>query len=534
MNNYYTLRYLVRELNASLRGAKFLQAVSFRKNILDMFWQPGGDAPQDHAPVKLSLSTAPGRTALFSDPRASVKKTNVVSFFEALQGRRIEAIEIAEQDRFVYIRFRGDDAHLLLTPFGSSPNAFWIEAGRIQGAFKHPGNHVNQSAPTPQPPRPVPFSETKGNLKRRIQRSFPLLPRPVLHDVIHHGDLEEQPDEAIVSYMKQLLTHVESAARPRLLSNGQFTIIGEEFLPDPEAEAFASVDDAIRVAFFTEVRENTFAQRYKKLRQRLEKYQNKYRNMFDAAMNADKSLDRAARYEQLGSILMAHAHESPPASEAITLPDLYNNDTLVEISLEPGLDLAGNAQKYFERKKKAERSYEAALKYGEEVEQRLQQLEEIEQALGDIRTPAELNELEQRYASHELFSQTDNSGSEVNKPYKVTQLGKYEVWIGKNAKSNDAILRAAHKDDIWLHARSVTGSHVLLRMNKMQTDPDKSLLETAAGWAAWLSKAKGQQLVPVICLRKKFVRKPKNAPAGTTIFDREEVILAEPKAPPAS
>ncbi|MFW6381363.1 MAG: fibronectin-binding domain-containing protein, partial [Bacillota bacterium] len=68
---------------------------------------------------------------------------------------------------------------------------------------------------------------------------------------------------------------------------------------------------------------------------------------------------------------------------------------------------------------------------------------------------------------------------------------------------------------------------------KVQTEPDKRVLETAAGWAAWLSKAKGQQLVPVICLRKKFVRKPKNAPAGTTIFDREEVILAEPEAPPA-
>lgn len=532
MNNYYTLIYLVRELNANLQGARFLQAVSFRKNMLDMFWQPGL-AKEEYAAVKLSLSTAPGRTALFSDPRASVKKTNVASFFEELQGRRIQTIEMADSDRFIYIRFRGDTTHLLLTPFGSAPNAFLVESGRIKDAFKHPDAHISHEAPAPRPPQPRPFGETRGSLKRRIQQSFPLLPRPVLHDIIHHGNLEEKSDEELVAYMQRLCDSLTTRAFPRLLSNGQFTIIGETFLPDPQAESFRSVDDAIRVAFFTEVRENTFAQRYKKLRQRLEKYQAKYSSMLEDVMNADKSLERAARYQQLGDILMAYAHQAPPASDAITLPDLYHNNTPVEIPLEPSLDIAANAQKYYERKKKAERSYKAALDYGEEVEQRLEILREIQQRLGHISTPAGLNELEQTYPGHELFSQTDAAGREVSKPYKVTQLGKYEVWIGKNAKSNDAILRAAHKDDIWLHARSVTGSHVLLRMNKVQTEPDKRLLETAAGWAAWLSKAKGQQLVPVICLRKKFVRKPKNAPAGTTIFDREEVILAEPEAPPA-
>jgi predicted ribosome quality control (RQC) complex YloA/Tae2 family protein len=231
---------------------------------------------------------------------------------------------------------------------------------------------------------------------------------------------------------------------------------------------------------------------------------------------------------------MAHAHEDYTGSERITLPDLYNDNRDVEIELEPGLNLAGNAQKYFERKKKSERSYEAALAYAEEVEQRLKVLSKISEALNHTKNAAELDELQQRFKDNELFSARSEDGQRENKPFKILKLGKYEIWIGKNAKSNDALLRASHKDDIWLHARSVTGSHVLVRMNKMQTDPDKRILETAASWAAWYSKAKGQELVPVICLRKKFVRKPKNAPAGTTVFDREEVIMAEPAAPPSN
>lgn len=533
MNNYYTLRYLVRELNANLQGCCLQQAISFRKNIFDMFWAPKNSASKQEAPIKLTLSTHPGQTAVFTDPRASVKKSNVASFFESIRGYRIKSVDLAAQDRFIYINFWDDDIRIVLTPFGSSPNAFLLKEGRIADAFKHPDDLIGQTPPQPRPPQPVAFKETKGSLKRRIQRSFPLLPRPLLPDIIHHGDLEEKQDREIVDYLEKLTESLETQAHPRLLSSGQFTIIGSDFLPDPEAETFESVDEAIRIAYFTEFREHSFAQRQKKLRQRLDKLQHKYTKMLDAAMEADKSLQRAQRYEQLGSILMAHAHEDYTGSERITLPDLYNENREVEIELEPGLNLAANAQKYFERKKKSERSYEAALTYAEEVEQRLKVLNEIGEALDRAETARDLDELEQHFRDNELFSARGVDGQRESKPFKILKLGKYEVWIGKNAKSNDALLRASHKDDIWLHARSVTGSHVLIRMNKMQTDPDKHILETAASWAAWYSKAKGQELVPVICLRKKFVRKPKNAPAGTTVFDREEVIMAEPAAPPS-
>lgn len=517
-----------------MRGAHFKQAVSFRKNIFDMFWIPRKADSRQNTPTKLTLSTHPGRTAVFTDPRASVKKSNVASFFESIEGYRVKSVELADQDRFMYINFKNDDIRILLTPFGSSPNAFLLKDGRITDAFKHPDDIKGSAPPEPRPPHPIPFEETKGSLKRRIQRSFPLLPRPLLADIIHHGNLEEKQDQEIVRYLKKLIGVLETEAHPRLLSNGQFTIIGSDFLPDPAAETFASVDEAIRIAYFTEFREHSFAQRQKKLRQRLDKLQHKYGKMLDAALEADKSLQRAQRYEQLGSILMAHAHEAYTGSERITLPDLYNDNREVEIELEPGLNLAGNAQKYFERKKKSERSYEAALSYAEEVEQRLKVLSKISEALDQAESTADLDELQQRFKDNELFSARGEDGQRENKPFKILKLGKYEVWIGKNAKSNDALLRASHKDDIWLHARSVTGSHVLVRMNKMQADPDKRILETAASWAAWYSKAKGQELVPVICLRKKFVRKPKNAPAGTTVFDREEVIMAEPAAPPSN
>jgi predicted ribosome quality control (RQC) complex YloA/Tae2 family protein len=91
------------------------------------------------------------------------------------------------------------------------------------------------------------------------------------------------------------------------------------------------------------------------------------------------------------------------------------------------------------------------------------------------------------------------------------------------------MLSLAHKDDIWLHAKSVAGSHVILRAQ--QKIPDKSVIEIAASFAAHQSKAKGSEWVPVIYTPKKYVRKAKNSPPGTVIVQKEQVVMVQPMEP---
>ena len=87
----------------------------------------------------------------------------------------------------------------------------------------------------------------------------------------------------------------------------------------------------------------------------------------------------------------------------------------------------------------------------------------------------------------------------------------------------------ANKDDIWLHAKGVSGSHVIIRSQKHQ--PNKSIIEIVASFAAHQSKAKGSAWVPVIYTPKKYVRKAKNAPPGAVIVQKEQVVMVEPEAP---
>jgi predicted ribosome quality control (RQC) complex YloA/Tae2 family protein len=105
----------------------------------------------------------------------------------------------------------------------------------------------------------------------------------------------------------------------------------------------------------------------------------------------------------------------------------------------------------------------------------------------------------------------------------------FEIRVGKNAKANDELLRISHKDDLWLHARDVPGSHVLVKTKKGKNTP-QPVIQRAAELAAHYSRASGEKLVPVMLTERKYVRKIKGSAAGLVKVEREKTILVEPSA----
>ena len=101
----------------------------------------------------------------------------------------------------------------------------------------------------------------------------------------------------------------------------------------------------------------------------------------------------------------------------------------------------------------------------------------------------------------------------------------YRILVGKNSKNNDKLsFQVAKKDDIWLHAKDVAGSHVIIQ-NPTGKEMPAPVLEFAAKLAAKNSKRKSEALVPVSWTWKKYVRKPKGFVAGAVLVDRETVLL---------
>ena len=116
-------------------------------------------------------------------------------------------------------------------------------------------------------------------------------------------------------------------------------------------------------------------------------------------------------------------------------------------------------------------------------------------------------------------------------PYNEFIKDGFKVWVGRNAKANDELtLKYRTKDDLWLHAKDVPGSHVLIKYESGKVVPS-TVVEFAAEIAAYYSKRKTDSLAPVIYTPVKFVRKRKGSPAGAVVVEKEKVILVKPKKP---
>ena len=80
----------------------------------------------------------------------------------------------------------------------------------------------------------------------------------------------------------------------------------------------------------------------------------------------------------------------------------------------------------------------------------------------------------------------------------------------------------------WLHAKDVSGSHVIIKEIAGKSFP-KPVIEKAAEMAAFHSKKRNESLCPVIYTPRKFVRKRKGDAPGAVVLEKEQVILVEPR-----
>ncbi|GAC1522858.1 MAG: hypothetical protein NVS3B10_22990 [Polyangiales bacterium] len=97
--------------------------------------------------------------------------------------------------------------------------------------------------------------------------------------------------------------------------------------------------------------------------------------------------------------------------------------------------------------------------------------------------------------------------------------------MGRGAKDNDLLTtHVARPHDLWLHVKGVTGAHVVVPMTKGESCP-QALLIDAAHLAAHFSDARGERVVEISHAPRRHVRKPRGAPPGAVVVDREKVLV---------
>jgi predicted ribosome quality control (RQC) complex YloA/Tae2 family protein len=226
-------------------------------------------------------------------------------------------------------------------------------------------------------------------------------------------------------------------------------------------------------------------------------------------------------YQLWGDLIMAHMHEMKTGMEAIQLNNFYDN-TLVNIKLKKDLNPQKNAEVFYRKAKNKQIEID---KLKEAIKQKKIEIEKWNHSLETLEATEDLKEV-RRNSNPVLIG---NKNTEKSLPFFEFEHKGFRILVGKNAESNDHLtLKHSYKEDLWLHAKDVPGSHVIIKHQSGKPFP-KDVIERAAQLAAYNSKRKTETLCPVAFTPKKYVRKRKGDPAGAVVVEREDVIMVEPK-----
>lgn len=238
-----------------------------------------------------------------------------------------------------------------------------------------------------------------------------------------------------------------------------------------------------------------------------------------------KELRESPPPSQLADLLMANLHVFTPSTREVDLLNFYTGEQ-VKVMLKPNQkpqDLAASLYRKSKNRKleldQLEKTLAAKQVVAESLQATIAQLIEVSdfRGLKDFRKTSK--------------DELPTPKNEASSPFKVFEYEGFIIWVGKSAKDNDEMLRSfVHKDDLWLHARQVAGSHVVIRRKGMPVVPQQ-VLERAASLAAFYSKLKTDSLSPVIVTEAKYVRKVKGSAPGSVVVAKEKVLLVAPKGP---
>ena len=177
--------------------------------------------------------------------------------------------------------------------------------------------------------------------------------------------------------------------------------------------------------------------------------------------------------------------------------------------------------------KNAEKELTRQLAIGREE---LSYLQSVLEELNRASTDAELEEIKQELQSGG-YLRADSGKKKMKQaktaPMRFESTDGFPIYVGKNNRQNEELtFRMARKDDLWLHAQKVHGSHVIIACAGRPV-PDDTVTQ-AAQLAAHYAESAGGQNIPVDVMPVKQVKKPPNAKPGMVIYHSYRTVIVNP------
>ena len=520
--NYYFLRQLAKVLKERIVGLKMVECFSQEKDEMVLILAHSRGKINHYIPFFLKAIIKPEFTCLaFPDDFDRARK-NSADLFVDLNDLAVTDVRQYANERAFTIRFE-QNYSLVFKWFGNRSNIILIKNNEVVELFhsKLAGdNTLNAKELDRSIEQNWPAYKAAEYNHRKV---FPTFGKEINH---HLGTVFDDPRLAEPAEKWAFLTQFVAQ-----LENPIYRIAEVGYAPtlllfeQTEHKVLSSYTDPILASnalYSAYSKISTIAKEKGDVLRLL--YKRKLRTENYISSNLEKLVlyGDASRYEKIANVLMAYLHQIPEKAERIELQDFYT-DKPITIKLKSDLSPQKNAENYY-RKAKNERI--ESEKVQESTQARQREVQELTQQIEAIEAIENLRELRKYLKAKPVLN--DTQAQTPAQLFKSEVFENYTILIGRNAKNNDILTKQfARKDDLWLHARDVSGSHVVVKAQAGRKTPN-TVIERAAQLAAWHSKRRNDTLCPVIVTPKKYVRKPKGLADGAVIVEREEVVMVQP------
>lgn len=539
---------IIHELNQTLQNGRVTKISQPYPNEVILTIR----ANRTNYPVLLSANPRYARFQITQIPytNPAVPTNFTMMLRKYLEGAKLLEIKQLDNDRVVYFEFLtrnelGDKLPLLLSAeiMGRYSNVILINqsTNKIIDTIKHVGMDQNRyrtllpGATYRQPPtqdKENPFEQESNTFEELIQK-YPN--REVLADSLLKQYQGISRDNALAladklhssnNYVQAFNNFLAMTENPiPTMNSNNFSI----FTDNPNDKKFSTLSEMLDVFYHTKANRDRVQQQGGQLLHVIRKNLQRNKKKLKKLSNELKATENADEYRIKGEVLTTYLYQIKRGMTKITLPNFYDNNKEITISLSNQLSPSQNAQKYFKKYQKLKNAVTFVNEQIELTKKEVAYLEEIQTQI-ELATPADLNDIktelqQEGYIKKKQQKSKHSSRVKINKPETFVASDGTEILVGKNNLQNEKLtLHTAKKTDIWLHAKNIPGSHVIIKSN----NPSDETLFEAAMLAAYFSKFRSSANVPIDYVQVKNIRKPNGSKPGFVIYEGQKTLTVTP------
>ncbi|HUL43852.1 MAG TPA: NFACT RNA binding domain-containing protein [Bacteroidota bacterium] len=549
----FTLLSLCREISPLLKGSEIVEIYSQNRNELLVSVKAGSAGREI---VTVSASVEPNFNYFVLREEFARKRKNSINLFTSLSGSVISNVRMHESDRIIFLELStGVDLQFHLYNTVQS-NILLVRGDVIVEAFKRNKSLAGTRVAPPSTRTPLEMNASHDDLRRKLmtadQKSIhetikiclPHFGKLYIREVIVRSGVSEERTREEVSDDEYLriaaaiksvyadLEHPQPRFYEGVTRESVFSVIPLHQMPAPADESFHSVNDGILEALRARFRKRSVPITKPSLSKAIHRELERTLHSLEKA-SASQQTD-PSQLEQAGNLLLAHLPAINKGASEAEVPNIFESGSPVVIRLDPLLSPAQNAERYFERARKARLGSEESRRRRASLEHEADVLQKLEQDLGSLVSDDEFRTFLSNHKKEiERMLPSSDQMEEESVPFRIFSVtGGYEVWVGKSSASNDLLtMKYAKPHDYWFHVRGASGSHTILRVVDKSKPVAKEAIREAAAIAAYYSKMRRGSNVPVAYCERKFVRKMKGLKEGAVVMEREKIVFVQPSLP---